>query len=166
VRRAAACFVLDESPEEASSMATQVGVEEAQIRRRIDTLVEAIRTMALDGVKPLYAPDIVSFDAEPPLQHVGTASKMKNWVNVFTAFQRPLGYEIRDLSITVNGDVAFAHGFARLSGALKNGSRRGGIWVRYTIGFHKRDGNWLIVHDHVSVPFEVESGRALLNLEP
>jgi hypothetical protein len=28
------------------------------------------------------------------------------------------------------------------------------------------DGNWLITHDQVSVPMDVESGRALRNLEP
>jgi hypothetical protein len=30
----------------------------------------------------------------------------------------------------------------------------------------KIDGNWLIVHDHVSVPIDRQSGKALLNLEP
>jgi ketosteroid isomerase-like protein len=147
-------------------MATQHAVEEAGIRQRIDKLVEAIRAMDLEGLKPLFAPDIVSFDAGPPLQRVGAEGKMQNWVDAFTAFQRPLGYEIRDLTITLGGDVAFAHGFARLSGTLKNGNRRGGFWVRYTVCFRKLDGNWLIAHDHVSVPLDVESGRGLLNLEP
>jgi hypothetical protein len=30
----------------------------------------------------------------------------------------------------------------------------------------KIDGNWLIAHDQVSVPLDVESGSALLNLKP
>jgi ketosteroid isomerase-like protein len=146
-------------------MATAHAIDEAEIRQRIDKLVEAIRAMDLEGVKPSYAPDIVSFDAQPPLQHVGAEAKWKNWVDVFTVYQRPLGYEIRDLTITSGGDVAFAHGFSRLSGTLKNGDRSG-FWVRWTACFRKIDGNWLIAHDHVSVPLDVESGRALLNLEP
>jgi uncharacterized protein (TIGR02246 family) len=146
-------------------MAAQHAVEEAEIRQRIDKLVEAIRAMDLEGLKPLFAPDIVSFDVGSPLQRVGAEGKMKNWVDAFTAFQRPLGYEIRDLTITLGGDVAFAHGFSRLSGTLKNGNRSG-FWVRWTACFRKIDGNWLIAHDHVSVPLDVESGRALLNLEP
>jgi hypothetical protein len=32
--------------------------------------------------------------------------------------------------------------------------------------FRKIDGNWLIAHDQVSVPLDLESGRALLNLRP
>jgi len=146
-------------------MATQHASDEADIRERIDKLVEAIRAMDLEGLKSMYAPNIVSFDVNPPLQHVGAAAKWKNWVEAFTVFQRPLGYEIRDLTITLDGDVAFAHSLNRLSGTLKNGNRSG-FWVRATFCFRKIDGNWLIAHDHVSVPLDPESGRALLDLEP
>ena len=65
----------------------------------------------------------------------------------------------------MDGDVAFAHSLNRLSGTLKNGNRSG-FWVRATYCFRKIDGNWLIVHHQASVPLDVESGRALLNLEP
>jgi len=93
-------------------------VAEAQIRQRIDTLVESIRAMDLDAVMSCYATDIVSFDVEPPLQHVGSEAKQKNWASVFAKHQQPLEYEIRDLVITAGDDVAFAHGFNRIGGAL------------------------------------------------
>ena len=137
-------------------MATQHAVGEAAIRQHIDKLVEAIRAMDLEGVKSIYAPDIVTFDAQAPLQRVGAEAKRGNWAYAFAAFQRPLGYEIRDLTITLGGDVAFAHGFARLSGTLKNGNRMSGRWVRVTFCFRKIDGSWLIAHDHTSV---VQSSR-------
>jgi uncharacterized protein (TIGR02246 family) len=146
-------------------MATQHAIDEADIRQRINKVVEAIRAMDLEGVKSIYAPDIVSFDIVPPLQHVGAEAKWKNWVDVFTVYQRPLDYEIRDLTITVGDDVAFGHSLNRISGTLKNGNRSD-YWVRWTACFRKIDGNWLIAHDQVSVPLDVESGRALLNLEP
>ena len=47
-------------------MATQNAVNEAGIRLQIDKLVDAIRAMDLEGVKWIYAPDIVSFDVGPP----------------------------------------------------------------------------------------------------
>jgi len=140
-------------------------IEETAIRQRIDKLVEAIRAMDLEGVKPIYARDIVSFDIEPPLQHVGAEAKWKNWTAVFAAYQRPLGYEIRDLTIAVGDDVAFGRCVARLSGTLKNGNRSG-YWVRWTSCFRKIDGEWLIVHDQISVPIDVHSGKALRDLEP
>jgi ketosteroid isomerase-like protein len=69
-------------------------------------------------------------------------AKLRNWELAFTVFQPPLGYEIRDLTITVGDDVAFGPSFNRLSGTLEN---RDGIgpWVRYTTGFWKIDGNCL-----------------------
>lgn len=147
-------------------MATPHAADEASIRQLIDKLAEAIRTMDFEGLKACFAPDLVSFDvAGPPLQTVGAAAKLKNWEMAFTAFQPPLGYEIRDLTVTVGNDVAFAHSFNRFSGTSQNGTAIG-PWVRYTAGFQKIDGNWLIVHDQVSVPADFGSGRALVDLEP
>jgi ketosteroid isomerase-like protein len=146
-------------------MATQQAIDETDIRRRIDELVEAIRAMDLEGVKSIYAPDIVSFDIVPPLQHVGAEAQWENWADVFAAYRPPLGYEIRDLTIIVGDDMAFGHSFNRISGALKNGKRTD-FWLRWTTCFRKIDGNWLIAHHHVSVPLDVESGKAILDLEP
>lgn len=146
-------------------MANQHAVDEASIRRRIGDLVAAVSATDLDGVKLAYAPDIVSFDIEPPLQHVGAAAKWHNWEGFFTVYQRPVGYEMRDLTITVGDDVAFAHSLNRVTGTLKSGSSAD-YWVRWTACFRKIDSNWLIAHDHVSVPLDVASGRALLDLKP
>jgi uncharacterized protein (TIGR02246 family) len=146
-------------------MATQRTIDEADIRRRIDDGVQAIRAMDLEGVMALYAPDIVSFDIQPPLRHVGAEAKRKNWVDVFTTYQPPLDYEIRDLTLAMGDDVAFACSLNRIGGTLRNG-RRNDAWVRWTACFQKVDGAWLIAHDHVSAPLDFASGRALLDLAP
>ncbi len=146
-------------------MSTQHATDEAEIRAQLDRLVAAIQAMDLERVKSIYASDAVSFDVQPPLQVVGREAKSRNWADVFTAFQRPLDYEIRDLTIAVDGDLAFLHSLNRLTGTLRNG-KRSGFWVRATACFRRIDGNWLIAHDHVSVPFDVESGRGLVDLEP
>jgi ketosteroid isomerase-like protein len=138
---------------------------EAEIRRRIDELVEAIRAMDLNRVMSIYAPDIVSFDVEPPLQHVGAEAKRNNWANVFSMYHRPFDYEVRDLAIAVGGEVAFGHGLIRISGTLTN-LNKAERWLRSTSCFRKIAGTWLIAHDQVSVPLDLESGRALLNLQP
>jgi ketosteroid isomerase-like protein len=139
-------------------MTTQRAIDEADIRQRLEKLVEAIRAMDLERVKPI---DIV-----PPLQHVGAESKWQNWADVFAAYRPPLGYEIRGLTIFPGNDVAFAHILSRISGTLRTG-KSSDYWVRWTTCFRKVDGkNWLIAHDHISVPIDVKSGEALLSLEP
>jgi uncharacterized protein (TIGR02246 family) len=139
--------------------------DEVDIRRRIDELLAAIRSMDLERMMALFAPDIVSFDFEPPLQHVGVAAKRKNWAGVFATYQRPLGYEMHDLKITAGADVAIVHSLNQISGTLADGSRSE-IWIRWTAGLRKIDGAWRIAHDHVSVPADVASGHAVLNLKP
>jgi ketosteroid isomerase-like protein len=146
-------------------MATQREIDEADVRARIDTLAESIRAHDLETAMTLYARDMVSFDFEPPLQHVGADAKRRNWVAAFAAYERPLGYEIHDLTIAVGDEVAFTHSLNRISGTLKNGSRTD-FWLRATTGLRKIDGNWLITHDQVSVPLDFETGTALLNLTP
>jgi uncharacterized protein (TIGR02246 family) len=146
-------------------MHTQREVDEANIRQQVDKIIEGLRAKDLDGLKQIYATDVVSFDVEPPLQHVGIEAKLKNWARVFTLFQ-DVSYEVRNLTLTVGDEVAFGHGFARLSGTLKNGSATSGMWVRVTFCFRKFDGNWLIAHDQVSVPFDIASGKGLADLEP
>ena len=141
----------------------QRAVDEADIRRRMDEWVQAIRSTDLDGVASHYASQITSFDVGPPLRHVGAEAKRKNWAVLFAMFQRPLDYEIRDLTITVGDDVAFAYSLNRISGATKDG-RSTEAWVRFTACFRKFDSNWLIVHDHVSMPVDPPSGKALTNL--
>ena len=71
---------------------------EADIRARIDLLASAIRDHDLEAAMSVYAPDVVSFDFEPPLQHLGADAKRRNWVAVFASYERPLGYEVHDLT--------------------------------------------------------------------
>jgi uncharacterized protein (TIGR02246 family) len=141
-------------------MATDRAIDEADIRRRIDHCAKALHAMDLEGVMAIYAPDIVS-----PLRHVGAEAKRQQWVDAFGMYQPPLGYEFRDVTVTVDDDVAFCHSLNRVSGTLQNG-QRSEFWVRWTACFRKIDGTWLIAHDHVSVPVDFGSGRALLDLEP
>ncbi|GGT53870.1 nuclear transport factor 2 family protein [Streptomyces atratus] len=146
-------------------MPTQREVDETMIRQHLEKITEGIRAKDLEDLKKLYATDVVSFDVEPPLQHVGVEAKLRNWAKAFTFFQ-DVNYEIRDLAVTVGGDMAFGHCFGRLSGTLKNGTVTSGMWVRGTFCFRKIDGNWLIAHDQASVPFDVASGKGVVDLEP
>jgi ketosteroid isomerase-like protein len=146
-------------------MPTQREMDEATIRQQIDKIIEGIGAKDLEALRRLYATDVVSFDVEPPLQHVGIEAKLKNWANVFTFFQ-DVSYEVRDLTVTAGDDVAFGHAFGRLSGTLQNGTATSGMWVRGTFCFRKIDGDWLIVHDQASVPFDVATGRGVADLEP
>jgi len=146
-------------------MSTQREADEAAIRRQIEGIVEGLRLKDLESLRRRYAKDVISFDIDPPLQHVGVDAKLRNWAKVF-AFFDTVSYEVRDLTLTVGEDLAFGHAFARLSGTSAAGAELGGMWVRVTYCFRKIDGTWLIAHDQVSVPLEVASGKGVVDLRP
>lgn len=140
--------------------------DEAKIRQLIDNWAKALRAKDVNRLMSHYAPGILVFDLAPPLQYVGTDAYRKNWEEWFPSFQGPVGYEVRDLSIATGNDVAFSHSLNRISGTRTNGEETD-VWVRATVGFRKSDGNWMITHEHISVPFYMEPPfKASLDLKP
>ena len=139
--------------------------DEAEIKRAIEGYVEALRAKDIDGVMSIYAPELVAFDLVPPLQYVGADVYRNHWLEGWSLLQGPMGYEVADLDITVGDDVAFTRSFNRSSATLNTG-QKAEFWLRWTACWHKIGGRWLIVHMHVSVPFDVETGRAVLDLKP
>ena len=138
---------------------------EAAIREMIGGFVKAIRAKDIFGVLSVFAPEVVSFDLGPPLQHGGGEAFMKRWQELFESFQGPIDYEVRDLSITVGDEVAFSHSLNRIAGTMKNGQKTD-RWLRWTACYRKNHDKWRIFHEHVSVPADLKSGKAVLDLKP
>jgi uncharacterized protein (TIGR02246 family) len=140
-------------------------VPEALIRQRVEDVARAIRAKDLHGVMSLYAPDVVSFDIGPPLRYEGADNKRRAWQDMFAAYAGSIVYEVRELNVTTAGELAFVHSVNHVKGTLANG-HNGDLWLRWTACFRRIDGVWLVVHDHVSVPADLEHGQAVLNLKP
>lgn len=146
-------------------MASTEARDENQIRELIESWTKALRHKDVAGVMSHYAADVVAFDLAPPLEHRGEAIRrgLAEW---FPTFEGPIGYEIRDLSVTTGNDVAFSHSLNRLTGKRTSGETTD-VWVRATVCFRKIDGEWVVVHEHVSVPFYMDgSFRAAVDLKP
>ena len=145
--------------------ATSEAQDETQIRALIDGWAKAVRAKDVNGAIASLAPDILSFDVVNPLQRVGSdasGQRAKEW---FSSFEGPIGYEIRNLSITASNDVAFSHGLSHVSATRVDGGQLD-MWWRTTVCFRKVDGKWMVTHEHNSVPFDVQTGKASLDLQP
>ena len=138
---------------------------DADIRRRIEEWAKAVRAKDIEAVMSHYAPDIVSFDLDPPLRYVGTDKKRRAWQQFFAVHTGRITYEVRELNVTTHGELAFVHSLNHVRGALAGGLVSD-FWVRWTACLRRIEGVWLVLHDHVSVPADLESGHAVLNLEP
>ena len=141
--------------------------DEKEIRAMIDRYEIAFQAKDVATVMTFYAPGdrVVAFDIVPPLAKTGHEAYRKNFEDFFAGYEGPLQTEIRDMKVMVSGDVGFLTCLERISGVLKGG-QKSDLWCRVTSGLNKIGGKWLIVHDHVSVPVDFETGKALLELKP
>jgi ketosteroid isomerase-like protein len=135
-----------------------------KIRQLLDERTQAVRHKNVSASVAHLAPNAVSFDVVNPLQCSGVEGSRKRAEEWFSSFDGPIDYEIRDLSIVAAEDTAFAYGLSHLN-ATTNGGQLDMFW-RSTFCFRKTDGQWHIVHEHDSVPFNVHTGKASLDLKP
>jgi uncharacterized protein (TIGR02246 family) len=145
---------------------TQTAIRaEAEIRQRLDEWVQALRMKDINGVMSIYADDMVSFDIVPPLFYAGSDAYHQRWQEVFDTYTGRIEYEIRDVHITTEGDVAFLHSLNHIKGTMVSGQKTD-MWLRWTACLRLIKGVWKIAHLHASVPADLATGRAVTNLQP
>jgi uncharacterized protein (TIGR02246 family) len=138
--------------------------DEGRIRELIDDWMNAARANDIDGVMAAYAPDIRSFDAIAQLQFKGLDAYRKHWEACMAMCPNPI-FEINDLEIETCDGVAFGHYLLRCGAKGDDGKEQTG-WMRVTVCLRKSRGRWAVAHEHFSAPFDMESGKALLDLAP
>ena len=109
--------------------------------------------------------NVAVFDMFGPLRSDGKAlvrERTTSWFDLYVATPR---WDDRDVAVAASGDVAFAQSLSHVTG-----ERKGGVdfdmWFRTTLRLRGIDGDWRIVHEHQSEPFDIESGKASLDLKP
>lgn len=145
--------------------APQAETGEAGIRAWLDQWTQVFASKNVDGIMALYADDVVAYDVVPPLQYVGKQAYRKDYESFLAQYQGNLHAEVKDLHIGASGDLGYATGLELIGGTLTNG-QKSEVWLRFTSLYRKVNGKWLDFHDHVSVPADMESGKAMLELKP
>jgi ketosteroid isomerase-like protein len=135
------------------------------LARIIEARAQAVRAGQVDAIMADVADDVVTFDVVDPLRRMGKLAARSRTAAWIDSYDGPIGFEIRDLQITVDGDVAFSHALNHVSGTLK-AKATVDMWFRTTLGFRRIGGRWLVVHEHGSVPFNSDSLQASLGLQP
>lgn len=139
--------------------------DEEEIRALLDRWVETSCGKDLEGLMACYAPDVRAFDAIAQLQFRGAAAYRKHWEYCFGFVDGEMLFKIHDPEIAVRDDLAFCHYLATCGCTDENGKEQIG-WTRGTVCLRKTDGDWRIVHEHYSMPFDPETMKILDDLEP
>ena len=138
-----------------------------QIHQLLDQWAKAFEAKDVDGVMAVYAPGaaLTAYDIVPPLQYQGADAYRKDYQEFFAQFDGPLHVEVRDEHLEVSRDLAVDYGLERITGKMKDG-KPADLWLRYTSAFKRIGGQWRDIHDHVSVPADLATGKARLDLKP
>src|SRR5260221_11391571 len=144
-----------ETTESQMTIVTGRPTDEAQIRALVENRVKAVHAKDLSAATANIAPkDYVQFGVVNPLQITGAETMRDRARAWFAAYQGPIGFEIRDLSITAGEDVAFCHYFYHVSGTMNNGGKNG-HWEEGAARFPQIGGHGIGGPPHQFVP----SGR-------
>ena len=139
--------------------------DEAAVHAVLESIARAVRSKNVEAMLAQCATDLVTFDMVPPIKHEGTDALRGLWEKSLEGFEAPLDYDFQRLHIEVGGDVAFARALNRFGGTRTDGTQIVN-WLRSTFVLRKIDGRWKVVHEHVSVPIDMTTGKALLELHP
>ena len=139
--------------------------DDAQIRGLEARFAKAVAAKDLDAVMKVYSPHVFVFDVIPPRQYVGAAAYRQDWKGIFAGFTGPIKMEITDLVVSTDGMVGYGHSIQRVSGVDPKG-KPVDLTVRVTDVYRKQAGAWSIVQEHVSVPVDLETGKADLASKP
>ena len=138
--------------------------EQAEVRSVIDALFEAVRAINVEAWLAQCAQGITTYDMIAPLKHEGADEIRRVWATTIESFDQ-MGYEPVDQEIAVSGDVAWSRNVNRVETPGEDGTMEPS-YLCETLCLRRIDGVWKLVHSHVSVPFDMETGMALLDLQP
>ncbi len=104
----------------------------------------------MEEILAFHSPEFVMYDVPEPFQSVGLEAYRRTW-DIFFTYTKPGIFDIHELQIIADNEVAFA--FGRMQCSDKAG-REDYIPLdfRITIGLKKIKGQWLILHEHHSIP--------------
>jgi ketosteroid isomerase-like protein len=120
------------------------------LRRRIEEVAQSIRDKNVEQLMSFYDPAVEVFDVRFSLNVPGAAAYRHNFEDWFESVEGPLGYEVHGLRVVPGESSAFCHYLALVTAARPG--RTSGYWVRVSTCFERRDGEWLVTHEHVSMP--------------
>lgn len=125
--------------------------DEAAIRSVIESWAAAVRRKDIPAILQNHSSDFVMFDVPPPFQIRGIEAYRKSWGLFFSWSTDPIPFDITEMNITAGQDVAFAVMTMRCAEPGDDGGQKP-LDFRLTIGLRKIDGQWVITHEHHSIP--------------
>ena len=136
-----------------------------QIENLEKGLIDAGNNVDVAKIMTFYDPsdELLVFDIVPPREYRGAAAWRKHIEDLAPDFNGKT--ELIDLKVNADGNLAFASSIQHFTGKAKDGTPID-LTTRVTDCLQKKQGKWVIVHQHISAPIDLATGKADLQSKP
>ena len=122
---------------------------ETQIRERIVDWMAAVSGGDRPAILAHHSEDLLMFDFPGTVE--GLDAYDRTWDFFFKDPRGPISFVPRDIVVTAGTDVAFVSCLVHC-----DGTSAGPVDFRLTTGLRQISGDWVIVHEHHSLPTKEE----------
>jgi ketosteroid isomerase-like protein len=124
----------------------QVSSDAAHIRTLIEDWARAISAGDRKGIVAHHSPNLLMFDFPPHI--VRSLDDYNNtWDFFYHSPKGPISFVPSEVEVTAGAEVAFASCLIHC-----DGTSAGPLDLRLTVGLRKLHGEWIVTHEHHSVP--------------
>ena len=142
-------------------------MDTAEIRQVVLERAAAVAAKDAKAMVAHNAATIVEYNLAPPLRQPSAGRDVEPVAKWLATFEGPMSMEVRDLEVTAEGSVAFCTSLNCLTATPVGQPESFSLWFRVTLGLRRIDGRWQVVHEHESIPFEMDgSFQAAVGLQP
>ena len=93
-------------------------------------------------------------------QLIGAAVYRQQWEKFSPCFNTNMKISRRSMKLYIAEDLAILHCYSRVENILQQ--HQSMPWCRTTLCVQKQDGQWLIAHQHISLPVNLSSGNVIM----
>lgn len=137
--------------------------DEDDVRALLDVYSESAHAQDTDRFLTLFADDVRIFDLWNTWEYVGAEAWRESVVGWFSSLgDDRVVVSFADVDVTVGGDLASVSAFATYAAVSSSGERLRQLQNRLTWVLARRDGRWLVTHEHTSSPVDDSTGKVVL----
>ena len=125
---------------------------ELAVRELVESWAQAVRDRNIDSILAFHAADIVMYDVPYPFASTGMQAYRESW-DLFFRYTKPGVFDFNDMTVIAGEDVAFVYATMQCADKSKTADYTV-LDFRLTVGLKKVKGQWMILHEHHSVPAE------------
>jgi uncharacterized protein (TIGR02246 family) len=138
--------------------------EPTPVTHALAAFAAAVHAKDVEAFTALYADDVHVFDSWGQWQY----SDIGEWREMAAGWFGSLGderveVEFHDVRSSIGADIAFGHAAVTFTGVSAQGERQRSMTNRLTLNLAKQDGAWKIIHEHSSLPIDMESGKGIFS---